>query len=48
MNAPYHPIQTTADVMAMISQSELPERRKRDMLSAIRRVSDILGVRPPR
>ena len=32
MNAPYHPIQTAADVMAMVDQSEMPERRKRDLL----------------
>ena len=46
MNAPYHPLQTMADVMVMIRQSELPERRKRDLLSAIRRVSDMTGCAP--
>jgi integrase len=46
MSAPYHPIQTAADVMAMVEQSEMPERRKQDMLSAIRRVCDMIGCVP--
>ena len=44
MNAPY--FSTMADVMAMIGHSDLPARRKRDLLSAIRRVSDITGCTP--
>ena len=46
MNAPYHPIQTAADMMAMVDQSEIAERRKQDMLSAIRRVCDMVGSPP--
>lgn len=43
MNAPYYPIQTAADVMTMLDQSDIPERRKRDLASAINRVSEMIG-----
>ena len=46
MNVPFYPIQTAADVMAMLDQSDMPERRKRDLTSAINRVCEMIGYPP--
>jgi hypothetical protein len=36
MNAPYHPIETAADVLAMLEHADLLPVRKRDLISAVR------------
>jgi hypothetical protein len=46
MNAPIHPVQTAADVLAMLQQANFPPLRKRDLLSAVRRVCEMLGHTP--
>lgn len=44
MNAHNHPIQTAADVLAMLEQAGgIPPLRKRDMTSAIKRVCKMIG-----
>jgi integrase len=46
MNAFNHPIQTAADVLAMLQASSLPEGRRRDLTSALNRVCEMNGVSP--
>jgi integrase len=46
MNAPIHPVQSAADVLQMLQQADLPPLRKRDMVSAVRRICDMLGCAP--
>ncbi len=46
MNAPYHPLRTAADLLAMLEQADLPPLRKRDMISAVNRISKMAGCPP--
>ncbi len=46
MNAPSHPVQAAADVLLMLEQADLPALKKRDMISAVRRICVMAGCSP--
>ncbi len=46
MNAPFHPVQTAADVLVILEQANLPATKKRDMISGVRRICAMAGCSP--
>ena len=46
MNTHTYPVRTAADVLAMLAAADLPPLRRRDLVSAVNRVSEIVGCDP--
>lgn len=46
MNAPFHPLRTAANLLAMLEHADLPPVRRRDLASAINRICKMSGCHP--
>src|SRR5688572_22134269 len=46
MNAFNHPISTAADVILMLQAAPVTDTRRRDLISSVNRVCDLLGCQP--